>query len=175
MKNAKISLLVGVTALLVLSVPLAFAAKDDAPWFDLENCSMCKHMTAEEGLMEHMEWENLLTKDGMMSVTVVAHDYEEAFQRSMKNMEAEGMKMMSGQEMYLCGFCQSYGTLHMAGVNFENFETDMGYINLATSHDPAVVKQIHAHTQKTIDEYEKMVAAEAKGGHDHEGHDHSNH
>lgn len=174
MKNKNISLLLGVTALLVLSVPFAFAA-EDAPWFDLENCSMCKYMTSEKGLMEHMEWENLLTKDGMMSVTVVDPEYDEAFQRSMKNMEAAGMKLMSGEQMYLCGFCQSYGTLYMAGVNFENFETDAGYIGLATSHDPAVVKKIHEHAQKTIDEYAKMVSGEGKGEHPHEGHDHPDH
>lgn len=174
MKNKNIQLLLAVTALLILSVPLTFAAQD-APWFDLEKCSMCKQMTAEEGLMDHMEWENLLTADGMMSVTVVDPKYDEAFKRSMKNMEAVGIKLMSGESLYLCGFCQSYGALHMAGANFENFETDMGYISLATSHDPAVVKKIHDHTQKTIDEYAKMVAAEGKDGHDHEGHDHSSH
>ena len=171
MKNKNISLLLGATALLILSVPMTFAAQD-APWFDLEKCSMCKHMTAEEGLMEHMEWENLLTKDGMMLVTVVDSKYEEAFHRSMKNMEAEGAKMMAGEELYLCGFCQSYGALHMAGANFENFESDLAYITLATSHDPAVVKIIHDHTQKTIDEYAKMVAAEGKGDNDHPSHDH---
>ena len=84
---------------------------------------MCKHMSGEEGLMEHMEWENHLTKDGMMSVTVVGHGYEEAFGRAMANMEATGGKMMAGEKMYLCGFCQSYGGLMMAGANFENFET----------------------------------------------------
>jgi hypothetical protein len=174
MKNKRISLLLGVTTLLVMSVPVAFAA-EESPWFDLENCSMCKHMSAEEGLMEHMEWENLLTKDGMMSVTVVDPEYDEAFHRSMENMEAVGMKLMSGEKMYLCGFCQSYGALHMAGVNFENFETDAGYISLATSHDPAVVKQIHTHTQKIIDEYEKMVAAEGSGDHPQKDHDHPSH
>ena len=174
MKKIKNSLLFGLTALLAMSVPMAFAG-EATPWFDLEKCSMCKHMTAEEGLMEHMEWENLLTKDGMLSVTVVTPEYEEAFHRSMKNMEAVGMKLMAGEKMYMCGFCESYGSLHMAGVNFENFETDAGYINLATSHDPAVIKKIHAHGQKTIDEYAKMVAAEAKDDHGHKGHDHPNH
>lgn len=174
MLNKKAPLLIGFTALVVLSLPAAFAAQE-TPWFDLEKCDMCKNMTAEKGLMEHMEWENHLTKDGMMSVTVVAEGYEEAFHRSMKNMEAAGQKMMSGEKLYLCGFCQSYGALHMAGANFENFETEAGYINLVSSTDPAVIEKIHAHGQRTIDEYEKMVAAEGHGDHGHEGHDHHDH
>jgi hypothetical protein len=174
MKNKKFPLLFGLIAMVILSLPVAFAAQDEA-WFDLENCSMCKHMSSEEGLMENMEWGNYLTKDGMMSVTVVAEGYDKAFKRSMKNMEATGHKLMAGEKLYMCGFCQSYGALHMAGANFENFETDAGYINLATSHDPAVIEKIHAHGQRTIDEYDKMVAAESKGHSGHEGHDHPDH
>ncbi len=174
MKNKKFPLLFGLITVIIISLPVAFAAQEET-WFDLENCSMCKNMSDEEGLMENMEWANYLTKDGMMSVTVVAEGYEKAYKRSMKNMQATGQKLMAGEDLYMCGFCQSYGALHMAGVNFENFETDAGYINLATSHDPAVVEKIHAHGQRTIDEYEKMVAAESKGDSAHEDHPHGDH
>jgi hypothetical protein len=161
-----------VLAVTLLAVPLAFAAQTEL-WFDLENCSMCKEMTAEKGLMENMEWENHLTADGMMTVTVVNHGYEEAFARAMKNMEAVGGKMMAGEKLYLCGFCTSYGSLHMAGASFENFETKGGHINLVTSRDPAVVEKIHAHGQRTIDEYDKMVAADKGHSHSHGDHGHA--
>jgi len=118
---------------------------------------MCKHMMAEEGLM---------------SVTVVAPGYEDAFTRTMTNMKATSEKLMTGEKMYLCGFCQSYGALHMTGANFERFETIGGYIKLVTSGDPAVVEKIHAHGQRTIDEYNKMLAAEAHEEHSHSGHSH---
>ncbi len=131
---------------------------------------MCKNMMAEEGLMEAMDWENHLTKDGMMSVTIVAAGFEEAFERSMKNMQASSEKMMSGEKMYLCGFCQSYGGLNKSGANFEHIETKAGMVELVTSHDPAVVAKIHAHGQKTIDEYNKMAAAGSHEGHEHPDH-----
>ena len=155
MLNKKIPLLFGLTALVVLSLPAAFAAQD-APWFDLEKCSMCMSMSAEEGLMEHMEWENYVVTNGMMSVTVVDPDYQEAFMRSMVAMEETGQKLMTGEQMYLCGFCQSYGAIHMGGATFENIETKFGYINLVTSDDPAMVKKIKEHAETTIAEYEKM-------------------
>jgi len=174
MNSKRTALVFGVFTLAALALPLA-AAPGATPWFDLENCSMCKNMSSEEGLMEHMEWENHLTTDGMMSITIVAAGYEEAFARSMKNMKATGEKLMTGEKMYLCGFCQSYGGLHMAGANFEHIETKAGTIELVTSHDPAIVKKIHAHGQKTIDEYNKMVAAESHGDHPQGDHPHGDH
>ena len=169
MNSKRIALTICVLALASFVAPVT-AAPGSAPWFDLDNCEMCKNMTAEKGLMENMEWENHLTADGLISVTVVAAGYEEAFGRSMKNMTATADKMMAGEEMYLCGFCQSYGSLHMTGANFEQIPTKAGMIELVTSHDPAVVASIQKHGQKTIDEYNKMVAAESHGAHD--GHNH---
>ena len=171
MNSKRIAMVLGLFALATLAIPLA-AAPGNIPWFDLENCSMCKHMTAEEGLMEHMEWENYLTRDGMMSVTIVAPGYEEALARSMKNMKATGKKLMAGEKMYLCGFCQSNGGLHMSGANFEHIMTNAGTIELVTSHDPAVVEKIHTHGKRTIDEYNKMLAVESQEKLSHDGHSH---
>lgn len=169
MKKTKILTALGILTVAFLALPTAFAAQGEM-WFDLENCSMCQSMTQEKGLMENMEWENHLTADGMMTVTVVKKGYEEAFERSMKNMEATGAKLMAGEKLYLCGFCTSYGSLHMAGASFENFQTAGGHINLVTSRDPALVDKIHTHGQRTIDEMAKMG-----GGHDTAGHDHGDH
>ena len=171
MKTGRNTLILCLLGLTVLALP-AMAAQDPTPWFDLEGCAMCKHMAAEKGLMENMQWENHLTADGMMSITVVGAGYEEAFQRSMKNMKATGEKMMAGEKLSLCGFCQSYGGLHMTGANFEHIETRSGMIELITSHDPAVVAKIQKHGQRTIDEYNKMFGAAEHGSHDGHGHDH---
>jgi hypothetical protein len=157
--------------ILMLTLPMS-ALADDAPWFDLENCGMCKNMVAEKGLMEAMEWENYLTADGYMTVTVVAPGHEKAFDRAMAAMEKAGAKLMAGEDMYLCGFCQSFGALAMAGATIENFETAGGHINLVSSRDPELIEKIHAHAQRTIDEYGKMWGGEhADHGHDHgDGH-----
>ena len=158
--------------ILMLALPLAAVAgvPGEGPWFDLENCDMCKNMSSEEGLMEAMTWENHLTADGMMSVTVVAPGHEESYQRAMANMQKASEKMMAGEDMNLCGFCQSYGALHMAGANFELFETAAGEVSLVSSRDPAVIEQIHAHGQRTIDEYAKMSAGEKHDAHEGHGH-----
>jgi hypothetical protein len=177
MKKTKILAALAIVAVALVALPTAFAAQGES-WFDLEGCSMCKSMSSEKGLMENMEWENHLTTDGMMTVTVVKHGYEEAFERAMTNMEATGAKLMAGEDLYLCGFCTSYGSLHMAGANFENFQTAGGHINLVTSRDPAIIETIHAHGQTTIDEMAKMTGGKEKSDHPHEhpkgdhGHDH---
>ena len=169
MKRHTFSILLALTSVVALSFPAAFAAPSD-PWFDLDNCKMCQPMTQEKGLMENMEWENHLTADGMMTVTVIAPGYEKAFESVMKKMEATGEKLMAGEKMHLCGFCQSYGGLQMAGATFENFVTGGGLINLVTSRDPAVIEMIHEHGQKTIDEHAKMMAAMDGGDHGHKDH-----
>jgi len=140
----------------------------EGSWFDLDNCSMCKNMMAEEGLMEHMHWENYVINDGMLSITRVDPGFEDAFARSVKNMEQTAQKLMSGEQMYLCGFCQSYGGLHMAGANFQTVESDVGYIDLITSTDPKIIEMIQAHAKRTIDEFKKMQMEEKH----HEGHEH---
>ena len=174
MNKKTISATVAVLTLVLLTVPVAFAAQEQA-WFDFDNCSMCQKMTAEKGLMENMQWENYLTADGMMTVTVVNPGYEEAFARAMKNMETVGGQLMAGEKLYLCGFCTSYGALQMAGATIENFETAGGHINLVTSREPAAIEKIHVHGQRTIDEMAKMTAGDKHGSHDHgsHGHDHA--
>lgn len=171
MRKHKYSLLLGLATVVALSQAAAFAAPTEL-WFDLDNCAMCQKMTAEKGLMENIEWENYLTAEGMMAITVVAPAYEQAFQNSMTNMEAVGAEMMAGQELYLCGFCQSFGALMMAGANVEYFDTAGGHINLISSQDPVVVEMIHAHGQRTIDEFALMLEAEAAEDNPHDSHDH---
>lgn len=150
-------------AAVVLAIPFTCGAGEEC-WFDLENCSMCNHLLAEEGLMDNMEWENHVIASGMLSVTRVAPDYEEAYERAMYNMEQTGKQLMTGQQMYLCGFCQSYGALHMAGAQFEIVEAGAGHIDLMTSSDPAVAEMIRVHAQRTIDEYNAMLAEESAPG-----------
>jgi hypothetical protein len=156
-------------ALLVLSFALALAivgtlatAEEDQTWFDLENCSFCKHLGAEKGLMESVRWETHLTDNGVVILTLVPAVHEEAFQRAEKHMQETAAKMGSGEPMHTCGFCQSYGALMMAGVQIENFTGDVARVTLMTSSDESVVKMIHAHAQRTIDEHGKWLA-EAKG------------
>ena len=150
-------------ALVVLGfVAGAVTAEEETAWFDLHNCSMCKHMANEEGLVENTEWETHLIANGALSIITVAESHKAAFERAHKHMEEIGMKLHSGEQMPLCGFCQSYGMLMMSGAKVESVEGKTATVNLMTSTDAEVVKKIHAHAQKTIDEYKKMMDAEAE-------------
>ena len=153
---------IGLLLAMVVAVA-AFVFAEDKPWFDLENCSMCKGMMAQEGLMENMTWDHYLTENGMMTVTTVAEGYEEKYQASHKTMMETVVKMKAGEEMYLCGFCTRHSELAQAGVNKEHFSTKAGEVSLITSSDKKIVEEIHVFAQKTIDELAKMAAVNGGG------------
>ena len=164
-------LLAVVTMLALVALVTAVIAGDEGeqPWFDLDNCGMCKPMASEEGLMEHMVWEHHLISNGWMSVTTIAPEYMEAFERVHTAMGKVAEKMGQGEEVHLCGFCQSYMGLALAGANIENVKIGAGYIGLVTSNDAAVVARIQAHAKRTMDEYQKMMEAHGEHGtHDHD-------
>lgn len=152
----KRSILVLVMLMAALAVGVLVAADGDTAWFDLEGCSMCKNFAAEPGLMEHIEWENHMISDGVMTVSVVDEEYQDAMKRAEKNMAAVSQKLAAGEPLPLCGFCTSYGELVMAGVKIEQVETKLGAVVLMTSSDPEVVKMIQAHAKHTDEEYEKI-------------------
>ena len=158
MKRLSIALVVAALAV-VGSAGLITA--EETQWFDL-TCGICKNMAAEEGLMDNLKWETHLIENGSLSVMQIAKGYQEKMERAHKHMTEAGEKLKSGEQMHLCGFCQSYGKLMMSGVKTEEIDTAAGHISLMTSEDAAVVKQIQAHAQRTIDEYEKWQA-ESKG------------
>ncbi len=151
----------------LLAAPLAAVyAGQEKPFFDLENCDMCKNMSAEKGLMDNMKWENHAIDNGLISVTTVAEGYEEAFVRSEKNMQKTGELMMNGKKMDLCGYCQSFSSLMMSGAKMEGVETGAGHIMLVTGDNPELVKKIHAHVKRTNAEMAKMMQGAKDGGHD---------
>ena len=152
-----------------LGLGLAVAEAGDKAWFDMENCAMCQNLSGEPGLLDHMTWENHVISNGMMSFTSVDPEYQEKYEKAKKNMEATGQKLMSGEQMNLCGSCMSFGGLVMAGVNMEVVNIKAGEVMLMTSTDEALVKKIQDHAKKNSEEYEKHFAEGDKG---HEGHGH---
>ena len=156
-----------VTSLLIMGLlTVGFAAVNagemgHSSWFDLENCAMCNHLQAEEGLLEHMNWESHVIGTGMLSITTVAEGYEEKYKTARGNMMQTVKRLEEGEEMPLCGMCKSYGSLHATGkVNWEKIDSEFGHISLLTSTDPDVIAKIQAHAQTTIDEYKKMLATQ---------------
>jgi hypothetical protein len=145
------------------------ATKAEEPWFDMENCSFCKNLLTD-GLIDHLGWSNHVISTGMMSVTTIEPGWEDNFEACMAKMEEAGQKLMAGEQLPMCNYCQSYGMIYASGkASFEEIETDAGHISLTTSTDPETIAMIQTHAQKTIDAFNKMMEAEAAK---HEGHEH---
>ena len=131
-------------------------------WLDLQGCDMCKHMGQNMEMMEHVTWENHKIANGLLSASVVPKKYKEQMDAVHQKMKAVGEKAAKGAKIKMCGHCESYGELAMAGAKIEEIRTDFGHIALVTSDDPDVVKKIHAHTDRTVKEYAAYIAAEKK-------------
>ncbi len=163
------------TTILLLCLSAAALAAPSGGWFDLENCAMCKNLTEDQELFANMEWNTHLFANGLVEITSVPAAYEERFNKLMAKMHAAGERMMAGEKLYMCGMCQSYGGLMMAGVSMDQLVNGEDHISVISSQDPDVVEKIRTHGQRTIDEYAKWMAAESASGHDHghaHGHDH---
>jgi len=152
------------TGLLVV-LAVAATAGDEKPWFDMENCAFCKHIVAEKGLMEHMCFEYHDLTNGILSITTVDPEYQEAYERAQKNMEAVGAEMMKdpqAQPPYMCGHCEAYGGLIMAGVMPQHVKAAVGDILVWTSDDPEMVAKLHAFADRSMEEMAKMKAAKVE-------------
>jgi hypothetical protein len=133
-------------------------AGDSEGWFDMVNCAMCKNLTTHEGMLDNLGWDHHLTANGMMTVTVVPEAQATAWSETRAAMMATSEKLMAGEQMHLCNFCQSFGGLLMSGkANMEEFTTIGGEVSLVTSNDPATIKSIHAHAKRTMHEMEIMM------------------
>ena len=132
-------------------------------WFDMKNCAVCKSMGEHMDIMQHIKWETHLVNTGMMSVSIIPAEYQAVMKEAHEKMEATIEKLKSGEQMHLCGFCESYRKLMAQGAKSEDFETDAGHVSLLTSTDPQVVAQIHDHAKKTMAEYKKWHENMAHG------------
>ncbi len=142
--------------LLATSVGAQDDKQDAGPWFDMQNCEVCKSYASVEGMMQKVKWECHLIDHGMMAVTYVPADLKQAMAQAEEQMAQTLTRLESGKEMPLCGFCMSFGKLKQAGAKIREFDTAVGKIQLVTSEDENLVKEIHAHAKRTIAENRKL-------------------
>ena len=137
-----------------------WADHHESSWFDGANCDLCKSMVHHEDLMHSMKWETHKIKDGMLMTTSVPERHLKTF-RDMcdKREEIENKHIAGAKPQGLCGFCDSMGKLLAKGANLQKIDTQDGRITLVTAKDPATVKMIHQHAERTQDEAKKMLAA----------------
>lgn len=176
MRALRISLCVLIVSLALLVVTSA----DEKPWFDMENCAFCKNLKAEEGLMDNItKWEHHNVKNGTVSITVVNKEYLPAYKRAMDGMEKTSQRMEAGEQLPMCGMCEAYGAAMMKGAQWDEIQSGNTFVSIMYSSEPEVISEIHALTDRTNQEMEKMMEMEKAGEmkkmemeEGHEGHDH---
>ena len=150
-------------AVLVLAVGLIAYAGEEAPWFDMENCAFCSNLMKDPQLLDHMTWEHHNIANGMLSITTVDPEFKASYTEAMDAMKKLGEAMEAGKvnmaDIKLCGSCQFYGTLEMAGAKPEYIFGEAADIFLMTSDDPEIVKKIQEYGLRNQEEMAKMEAA----------------
>ena len=136
-KSLLISLLVLVTA----AVATAGDKAGDQAWFD-KTCSMCSNMYGNEGLIEHMSWEQLDLRNGIISITTVDEKYLPDYRKAKVGMMETMAKMHSGEELHICGSCQYLGKCMMQGPDQDYVQTSTGDIMILTSGDEELVAEL---------------------------------
>lgn len=160
------------TLLLLVSATINAQEEDNVGWFDMGNCEICQQMAGIQGAMQHIKWEIHQLENGCLSVTVLPDDLKEQWTAAMKGVEESVAQLEQGKEMKLCGYCQSMSALMVAGAKKQSLETVAGHVDLITSDDPAIVKKIHAHVSRTLEETKKMAELME---HSHDDHSHDDH
>ena len=158
------SLIVAAALVVAITVPALAGPGQEAPWFDMEKCAMCKSLMAQPGLMDHMTWDNRVINTGMLSVCTVEPAYLDAYKKVGEEMAKTIKELEAGKALNLCGMCTSYGALLQAGAKSEQFMAGNADVMTLTSTDPKVVAGIHTHAQRTIDEYKLMMEMKAAAG-----------
>ena len=163
MQKSKLMIAVIIALMFIGSMLVA----EDKPWFDLENCSFCKHLTKDPDLLKNMTWDNYEIDNGIIMVTSVKPESKAAYMEAMKAMEAVGESMMQGNmDVKMCGQCEYYGTLMMAGAKFQHVDAGVADILLITSDDPELVTKIKYFGTKNKEEMAKLEKAEMEIKHE---------
>lgn len=142
---------------LALLICVAFA--QDKPWFDVKNCSFCKELTAQPGLLQHMKYEYHNIDGGFMSITIVDKDWQEPYLKAMTAMQKVGEDMKtSGNPVPMCQFCTKFGEFMMKGTKSQVIHSELGDIFMMTSADTAIVTELQAFATRTREELTKLSA-----------------
>ncbi len=155
----KVGLFSAVAIALIVSVTLISA--EETPWFDMENCSFCRHLLTDPHLLDNMTWDQYDIANGLLIVTTVKPEFQASYLKAMTKMEKLGQEMAAGKtDVKVCGHCQFYGKLLMSGAKFEHVSTAMGEIDLITSDKPEVLKMIREYGQRNREEMAKTEKME---------------
>lgn len=142
-----------------LAILLCAAVAQEKPWFDMKNCTYCKELTAQPGLIDHLKYEYHNIDGGFMAVTIVGKEYQEAYLSAMTAMQKVGEDMKtSGKPVPMCQFCTKFGEFMTTGAKTQIIHSELGDIFMMTSPDTAIVTQLQAFSSRTAEELKKLTA-----------------
>ncbi len=147
------------------------ASGEDKPWFDMQNCELCKVYMEDPMLMPNMQWEEYETNNGIVSITTVNEKFLPSLRTSHAKMMKNIERLEQGDTLYICGMCTEMGRLMELGAKFEYFETERGYMSLFTAEDPKLIAAIKAMSARGKEEWKKMEMMQKGQEPGHEGHD----
>jgi hypothetical protein len=133
----------------------------DKPWFDMENCAMCKNVDLE--MMKAATHEQYPISNGIVSITTVPAKYIAKYREAHAAMVKTGERMAAGEMLEVCGSCTALGKCMMTNPHQEYVETMNGDVWILTSDEPEVVKDLQAWAERNKKEMKKMMEMEKKG------------
>jgi hypothetical protein len=147
-----------ITLSLVVLLVTAAGAEKEKPWFDMENCAMCKSFMGTAGLMDNLTWEHHDISNGILSVTVVNEKYLDAYRAAHAEMDKTAMRLQKGEMLDMCGSCAVIGMCMMKGAKQEYVETSTGDVWILTSDKPEVVAELQSWAKRSKEETYKLKA-----------------
>jgi hypothetical protein len=148
---------------LVVLVAASIAVAGDAPWFDMENCAMCKNLYKNPELVQNMLWEQYGISNGIISVTTVREEYIDDYRTAHADMKKVSEKLQKGEKLDMCASCNALGACMAKGVAQEYVETKTGDVWLITSDNAEVVAELQAWAKRNTEEMAKMMSEKTKG------------
>lgn len=143
--------------LLVMLLAAGAGVAGEKPWFDMENCAMCKPMMSNPELMQNISWESHEISKGILMVTTVNGKFLDQYRTAHMAMAETAKKLQKGETMEMCGSCTVLGKCFMQGAVQEYVETSTGDVWFATSDNPEVVAELHSWAKKNKEEMTKMA------------------
>ena len=149
----------------LLLVVAAVAGAAEKTWFDMDNCAMCKNISANPEMMVNMSWEQHNIKNGIVSIASVQPKYLDAYRTAHKGMMETGMRMHSGEKLDLCGSCEAFGACLEKGAQYEHIQTSNGDLMIVTADNAEVVAELQNWAKRNKEEMVKHHAEEESHGH----------
>ncbi len=144
----RLGFIILMVAVLIAVTTLTIA--QEKPWLDQKNCTFCKTLLKDPQLLPSMTFEYHDISNGLLHLTVVKPEFHDSYMAAQHEMEKLASEAASGKtDIPMCGSCEYFGKLVMAGAKFEHISTCAGEILLITSDKPEVLDMIRYYGKRT--------------------------